>query len=94
MERTKPSFWGESKSIVCIVCIVSMGIARQLHVRINKGMVIHRPGIRLPTLTLYLSGIANQYVRLFDSLDYTIKCNRMFQEYPKRCSEIKAFLGR
>ena len=29
-----------------------MGIARQLHVRIIKGVVVHRPGIRIPSLNL------------------------------------------
>jgi hypothetical protein len=44
-----------------------MGIACQLHVRVNKGMVIHRPGILIPSLIMYLSGIVNWHVQLFDS---------------------------
>ena len=65
MERTKPSFWGDCKCNVCMECIVSMGIARQLHVKLNSGMVIHRPGIRIPSFNLYLSGIVNWHVQLF-----------------------------
>ena len=42
----------------------TMGIARMN----KKGMVIHRPGILIPSLIMYLSGIPNQHVRLFDSL--------------------------
>ena len=68
LEWTKPAFWGDCECIVCIVCIVSMGIARQLHVRITKGMVVHRPGIHLFSITFYLSGVVNRYLRLFDSL--------------------------
>ena len=38
--------WGAGQ-IVSMVCIASMGIARQLHVCATKGMVIHRSGILL-----------------------------------------------
>jgi hypothetical protein len=68
MEWIKHPYLGDCECTEYMESIVSMGIARQLHVRIIIGMVVHRPGIRILSFAMYLSGIVNWHVQQFDSL--------------------------